>query len=63
MMQDDKRRERQFKREIKRRGSRRRRRFLKDLVNEPDDFDFGAEQSRVFNQPRRRREELEEEFE
>lgn len=62
-MQDDKRRERQLKRDIKLRGTRRRRRFLKDLVNEPDDFDFGAEQSQVFNQPRRRREGLDEEFE
>lgn len=52
-MKDDKRFLRQLKREIKRSGNRRRRRYLKDVEADPDDFDFGRDRSDVMNEPRK----------
>ena len=51
-MKDDKRLLRKLKKEIKRVGNKRRRRFLKDVGAEPADFDFGAARSDVMNEPR-----------
>ena len=51
-MNDDKRLLRELKREIKRIGNRKRRRYLKDVSAEPDDFDFGRLRSDTMNQPR-----------
>jgi hypothetical protein len=51
-MHDDKRFLRKLKREIKRAGNRKRRRYLKDVAAEPDDFRFGRERSDVMNQLR-----------
>lgn len=48
-MNDDKRQLRKLKREIKRAGSKQRRRFLKDMDAEPGDFDFGRNRSREMN--------------
>jgi hypothetical protein len=51
-MRDDKRLLRELKREIKRAGNRKRRRYLKDVTTEADDFSFGRKRSDVMNQPR-----------
>ncbi len=57
-MNDEKRRLRELKRDIKKTGNRRRRRFLKQLDQEPDDFDFGLDRSDTMNEkttrPKRR---------
>jgi hypothetical protein len=52
MKNDEKRRLRQLKREIKKAGNRRRRHFLKDVDASPDDFDFGRDRSDVMNESR-----------
>jgi len=49
-MNDDKRRLRELKRRIKKTGNRKRRRFLKDVGTEPEDFDFGLDRSRLMNE-------------
>jgi len=51
-MRDDKRLLRELKREIKRAGNRKRRRYLKDVATEADDFSFGRKRSDLMNQPR-----------
>ena len=51
-MADDKRELRKLKREIKKLGNRRRRRWQKDLEAEPDDFDYGRDRSDMMNEPR-----------
>jgi len=51
-MNDDKRLLRQIKRDIKRAGNRKRRRYLKDVTTEADDFSFGRKRSDVMNQQR-----------
>ena len=51
-MVDDKRLLRNLKRQVKRVGNKKRRRFLKDLAAEPGDFEFGANRSDVMNEPR-----------
>jgi hypothetical protein len=51
-MRDDKRLLRQLKRDIKRAGNRKRRRYLKDVTTQADDFDYGRKRSDVMNQPR-----------
>lgn len=54
-MDQDKRQFRKMKRDIKRAGNKRRRRYLKrELIEEPDealfsDFDFGRQSSAVWN--------------
>ncbi len=48
-MADDKRLLRELKREIKRAGNRKRRRYLKDLNAESGDFDFERDRSDVMN--------------
>ena len=48
---DEKRRMRKLKRELKQAGNKRRRRFLKNVAADPDEFDFGRERSEVMNQP------------
>ncbi|QDU37717.1 hypothetical protein Mal4_20340 [Maioricimonas rarisocia] len=53
-MHDDKREMRKLKREIKKTGNRRRRRFLKDVDAEADEFDFGLDRSDVMNEPKPR---------
>lgn len=53
-MHDDKRLLRQIKRDIKRAGNRKRRRYLKDVTTEPDDFNFGRKRSDVMNEPRKK---------
>lgn len=54
-MVDDKREMRKLKREIKKTGNRRRRRFLKDVHAEADEFDFGLDRSDVMNERKPRR--------
>lgn len=53
-MRDDKRLLRQIKRDIKRAGNRKRRRHLKDVTAEADDFSYGRKQSEVMNEKRDR---------
>lgn len=54
-MNDDKRRHRQLKRDVKKAGNRKRRRHLdRDLARDPEhahesEFDFGRHSSEVFN--------------
>lgn len=55
MMNDDKRFLRKLKRDIKQAGNRKRRRYLKDVNAEPDDFEFGRSRSDVMNEPRQKR--------
>ncbi|MEN6494842.1 MAG: hypothetical protein ABFD16_11195 [Thermoguttaceae bacterium] len=50
---DDKRFLRKLKRDIKRSGNRKRRRYLKDIATDPGDFRFGRERSDVMNEPRK----------
>jgi len=52
-MNDEKRQLRKLKREIKKTGNRKRRRFLKDVDAEPEQFTFGLDRSDVMNEPRR----------
>lgn len=54
-MNDDKRLLRELKREVKKQGNRKRRRYLKDIHAEADDFDFGRNRSEVMNERPARR--------
>ena len=54
-MNDDKRFLRQLKKQVKKQGNRKRRRFLKDPYAHPDDFDFGGDCSESMNEPRSKR--------
>jgi hypothetical protein len=56
-MHDDKRRLRQLKRDIKKQGNRKRRRFYKDVTVAVDNFDFGLDSSRLLNEQRTQRDE------
>jgi len=59
-MNDDKRLLRKLKRDVKRAGNRKRRRYLKDVAAEPDDFDFGKRRSDVMNErPKEKRKDTE----
>lgn len=49
-MNDDKRLLRKLKRQVKRTGNKKRRRYLKDVAAEPGSFDFGADRSDVMNE-------------
>lgn len=49
-MHDEKRLLRELKRQVKKQGNRKRRRYLKDVAAEPDDFDFGRNRSEVMNE-------------
>jgi ribA/ribD-fused uncharacterized protein len=51
-MNDDKRLLRQLKRDVKRTGNRKRRRYLKDVTADPDGLDFGPIRSDAMNQSR-----------
>ena len=51
-MHDDKRMLRKLKREVKRRGNKQRRRFLKDVDADADRFDFGRNCSQSLNDHR-----------
>ena len=53
-MSDDKRLLRQIKRSIKQSGNRKRRRYLKDVSTDPDDFDLGDDSSAFMNERRQR---------
>jgi len=53
-MSDDKRLLRQIKRSIKQSGNRKRRRYLKDVSTNPDDFDLGDDSSAFMNERRQR---------
>jgi hypothetical protein len=46
---------RTLKREVKRAGNRKRRRFLKNLESAPDDFDFGRDRTDLMNQRPRKK--------
>ena len=46
---DDKRFQRQLKEQIKKAGNRKRRRFLKDISTDPNEFDFGSNESSALN--------------
>jgi len=50
LMRDDKRLLRKIKRDVKRAGNRQRRRFLKDVTANPDEFDFQQNRSDVMNE-------------
>jgi hypothetical protein len=52
-MRNEKRFLRTLKREVKRAGNRKRRRFLKDIDAAAEDFDFGRDRTAVMNEPRR----------
>jgi hypothetical protein len=52
-MPDDKRLLRKIKKEVKRAGNKKRRRYLKNLAAEPGSFDFGRDRSDVMNEKRR----------
>jgi hypothetical protein len=54
-MRDEKRFLRTLKREIKRTGNRKRRRFLKNFDAAAEDFDFGRDRSDVMNERPRER--------
>ena len=56
-MTDDKRFLRKLKRDIKRAGNKKRRRYLKDLSAQPDGFDFGRDRTDVMNEPKRKQDE------
>jgi hypothetical protein len=49
-MRSEKRFLRTLKRDIKRAGNRKRRRFLKDVAADPDAFDFGRDRTDVMNE-------------
>ena len=49
-MSDDKRYLRQLKRDIKKAGNRKMRRYLKDPSADPDEFDYGRKRSEVMNE-------------
>ena len=53
-MQDDKRFLRKLKRDIKRTGNRKRRKYLKDVEVNPDEFAFGRDRTDVMNEPRKK---------
>ena len=53
-MHDDKRFLRQLKRQIKRTGNRKRRRYLKNVDAPADEFDLGRDRTDVMNEPPRR---------
>lgn len=53
-MKDEKRFLRELKRSIKKAGSRKRRRYLKDVTAEADDFSFGRDRTDVMNEKPRR---------
>lgn len=53
-MHDDKRFLRKLKRQVKKAGNRKRRRYLKDLDAPADDFQLGRDRTDVMNEPRRR---------
>lgn len=48
-MTDDKRFYRNLKKEIKKTGNRKRRRYLNNLETNPDDFDYGFNESSALN--------------
>jgi len=52
-MHDDKRRLRRLKREIKKQGNRKRRRFFKDVTKSADQFEFGLDSSGFLNEQTR----------
>lgn len=52
---DDKRFQRQLKEQVKKAGNRKLRRFLKDLDVNPDDFDYGSNESSAFNKKKPKR--------
>lgn len=49
-MNDDKRFLRKLKRQIKKTGNRKRRRYLKNLDAAPDDFELGRDRTDVMNE-------------
>ena len=53
-MKDDQRFLRELKRSVKKAGNRKRRRFLKDVTAEADDFSFGRNRTDVMNEKPRR---------
>ena len=50
-MNDEKRWLRQLKKQIKKQGKRKRRRFLKNVNTDPDDFNFRGDCSEAMNEP------------
>ena len=46
---DDKRFQRQLKEQVKKAGNRKLRRFLKNLNSDPNEFDYGSNESSAFN--------------
>ena len=52
-MKDEKRFLRELKRQVKKAGNRKRRRYLKDVTAEADDFSFGRDRTDVMNEKRR----------
>lgn len=52
-MNDEKRFLRELKRQVKKSGNRKRRRYLKDVAAEADDFSFGRDRTDVMNEKRR----------
>ena len=54
-MKDEKRFLRELKRTVKKAGNRKRRRYLKDVAVEPEDFTFGRDRTDVMNEKPRNR--------
>lgn len=46
---DDKRFYRELKQQVKKTGKRKMRRFLKDVSTDPEEFDYGSDQSSALN--------------
>ena len=55
---DDKRFQRQLKEQIKKAGNRKRRRFLKDISTDPNEFDFGSNESSALNKKKPKNKDL-----
>jgi hypothetical protein len=53
-MSDDKRFLRELKRQIKKAGNRKLRRYLKDVDADVNDFDYGRDRSDTMNEPKPR---------
>lgn len=54
-MKDEKRFLRELKRSVKKTGNRKRRRFLKDVTAEAEDFSFGRDRTDVMNEKPRKK--------
>ena len=52
-MNDEKRKQRQWKRQLKSIGNKKRRRYLKNVESDPDEFDYGKDRTDILNEPKK----------